>query len=167
MSLVFDAGLDEVQRKVDSVCTLAPDAKSFPRSDKDLSFNMSLHRDVMQGTGFYDTLVNGTNNVEDLADKLGLMTLDGSSAPEPAKSRSLPVVSYLSISDSSLSDAVVAEALEDDQDRLRAYLSSRPLGIGLIAGPVSTGTHRCSRVIGVELTPCSREAWARQRHSAQ
>ena len=159
--------MEEVQRKVDAVCTLHPNAKPSPRSDENLSFNMSLHRDVMQGTGFYDTLVNDINNisdVKDLADKMGLAVLDESNVPfdesnapllessalldesstsAPAKSRSLPVVNYLNIPDSFLRDAVVAEALEDDRDRLRAYLSNRPLGIGLISGPVRPITYRC------------------------
>ena len=166
--------MEEVQRKVDAVCTLHPNAKPSPRSDENLSFNMSLHRDVMQGTGFYDTLVNDINNisdVKDLADKMGLAVLDESNVPfdesnapllessalidesstlldesstsAPAKSWSLPVVNYLNIPDSFLRDAVVAEALEDDRDRLRAYLSNRPLGIGLISGPVRPITYRC------------------------
>ena len=51
----------------------------------------------MQGIGFYDALVNGINNVEGLADNTGWETFDGSSTPEPAMSRPLPVVNYLSI----------------------------------------------------------------------
>jgi hypothetical protein len=101
-----------------------------------MSFNMSLHRDVMRGTGFYDTLVRGNGNVEELADKLDSATLE-SGAPGPIRPRSLPVVNYLGIPDPALADAVVAEALEDDRDRLRAYMSNRHLGTGLIAAPVS------------------------------
>jgi hypothetical protein len=55
---------------------------------------------------------------------------------------------------------VVHEALPDDRDRFKAYISNRPLGIGLIAAPVSTvpcSWNHCDANI------YSRAEWARLR----
>ena len=136
MSLDFRADLNEVERKVKAVNTLIPGAEPESSTGSDLRFRMSLHRDVMRGAGFYDTLSSFMEftdtamvDAKSVEDELGKVTA-------PVKLRNLPAVNFLDMPDESLVTAIVKEALPQDMPRFKIYLSSRPLGIGLIAAPV-------------------------------
>ncbi|KAF6807005.1 DNA helicase [Colletotrichum musicola] len=83
-------------------------------SNLDPRARMHLHRCVMGGRGFFDWMCD----------------------TDASPGRPLPSVNFFDISDSAFVDAVVAEALPGDRKRFRAYLSDRPLGLGMItAGP--------------------------------
>lgn len=145
MSLEFDTGLQDTKRKVEAILAFSPTATAVPGLKPDLRFKMHLHRDIMLGTGFYNTLVQDLAQDHELANAPPAMLSDVSlddthtkgKVPEPIKIRPVPVVNFLDSMDQSLADSVVGEALPEDMDRFRTYLSNRPLGIGLIAAPVS------------------------------
>ncbi len=141
MSLDFRADLNDVKRKVTAANTLLPGANPESSTGPDSQFRMSLHRDVMRGVGFYGTLskfLEFTDALPAMVDAWSLEDEPGkAAAPAPVKLRDLPVVNFLDIPDESLVTAVVKEALPQDMPRFKTYLSSRPLGIGLIAAPVS------------------------------
>ncbi|KAL2673660.1 hypothetical protein Neosp_012103 [[Neocosmospora] mangrovei] len=81
---------------------------------------MDLHRALLRGHGFYNWMVKP----------------DPRSTDAPPTLRALPSINFLDIEDKAYADAIVAEALPQDQARFRGYLSNRPLGLGLItAGP--------------------------------
>lgn len=89
---------------------------------------MDLHRALVRGTGFYEWMT-----------KAGLKSLPGtmeftSPVDPPVHFRPLPVVNFLDIDDTAYADSIVEEALPHDRARFRVYLSSRPLGLGIISG---------------------------------
>lgn len=160
MSLEFDSDLNDSKRKVQSVLTFTPGALPVPGGDDGgpgLAFRMSLHRDLLCGRGFYHTLAPhfpkdaGPLSAEAAFPKENTSVaasganedanLDGQFESSTSEfswpdSGLLPAVNFLDIPDQSLADAVVREALPEDVNRFRAYLSDRPLGLGLIVAPV-------------------------------
>lgn len=94
---------------------------------------MAMHRDLVKGTGFFETLrrrqvvlrggLRGGLNYAMASLKID----DGPTQPLPA----LANVSYLPEAED-LVQALLEEALPEDRVRFRGYLSSRPLGLGLI-----------------------------------
>ncbi|VTT79244.1 unnamed protein product [Fusarium fujikuroi] len=60
-------------------------------------------------------------------------SLDATPALQP-----LPAVNFLDSMDKKLANAIVAEALPQDQDRFRRYLEHRPLGLGIITALART-----------------------------
>ena len=128
----FDSDLADYERKVEAVCKFARDALPSPDVDiPESAFRMDLHRSLMRSTGFYDTLckeIKSGNDTEDLSCMLADTFL--------AEPQRLPVLNFLDIVHKEYADALVAEALPQDRERFRAYLSDRPLALGLIASPV-------------------------------
>jgi hypothetical protein len=61
----------------------------------------------------------------------------------------------LDISNECYADALVEEALPQDRSRFRAYLSSRPLGLGLITSPVSLSSHTHDYILAFTDNPNS------------
>ncbi|KPM45180.1 hypothetical protein AK830_g1349 [Neonectria ditissima] len=129
--------LPDYRRKVYGVCRFHPDADvsnpavfGLPEIDPQdpeshnvpipagLRYRMSMHRDLVRGTGFWKTLRYGT-----------VHPARGLSLP------SLPVSNLLNISEEYI-EALMQEALPEDRTRFRNYLSERTLGLGVItAGP--------------------------------
>ncbi|KAK3327407.1 putative DNA helicase [Cercophora scortea] len=99
-------------------------ASCAANSDKGMEkFLMSLHRDLMRGTGFYQTL---RQRAVDADEHQGLGA---------AKLPCLPVINLLGTNRAYI-NALVQEALPDDHSRFRKYFGERPLGLGVItAGP--------------------------------
>lgn len=138
-----DTQLAELGRKVEAACLFqpgarptnpkargynlhaGPDASRLVQQDAanvatDVGFHMALHRDLVRGLGFYDTL----------------RRRQAALAPEPLEAPlppllGLPVTSFLP-ADAALVEAILEEALPQDRTRFREYLAQRPLGLGLI-----------------------------------
>jgi len=83
-----------------------------------------------------DTDATSSRAAEAVSVPLGELTLGEDADAVSLRSR-LPVVNFLDISDPLLRELIVHEALPQDQDRFDGYMSHRPLGIALIAAPVS------------------------------
>lgn len=95
---------------------------------------MRIHRDlVCGGTGLYDILVPRPDM------KIVSQMIGQPDTLEICQIRSVPAVNFLDIPDKSLVDALVLEAISEDVERYRTYLSNRPFGLGLIAAPGGTG----------------------------
>jgi hypothetical protein len=94
-----------------------------------LQDRMDLHRTVWRGKAFHGWMekppVSGL-------DKLSL-EMSRLEAGSSSQLRPLPVTNFLDINND-LANAIVQQALPGDQERFRAYLSHRPLGIGMITG---------------------------------
>ncbi|KAF7547026.1 hypothetical protein G7Z17_g7999 [Cylindrodendrum hubeiense] len=156
VALKFDTQLPEYQRKVEAVCLFNPDARpsnpvacGLPDPDNKkpeepdapipakLKFRMSLHRDLLRGTGFWPTLrysVDEDNSIQGLARIATRIQLDDENSRN-VKLAKLPVVNLLDLDDEYV-HALMQEALPADRARYREYLSKRPLGLGvIIAGP--------------------------------
>lgn len=121
VSLKFLADHEPCQRKVEAVLQFDPKASrqvSRARSTKDpvssnINFNMSLHRDLLLGNGFFETLREH---------------------PEMrSRGRPLPLVNLLPESQNII-DALMEDVLPSDRKRLCTYLSRVPLGFGLVTG---------------------------------
>ncbi|KAI8677355.1 hypothetical protein NCS56_00625300 [Fusarium sp. Ph1] len=130
-ALRFDVHAEDYERKVDAVCAFQPGEQPTNSTGgmgrDDVDFKMSLHRDLVRGTGFCDTLLGEVPSVED-------PSLQSLSSP----ARSLPVVNLLG-TDEDYSKALMQEALPDDGARLHTYLSERPLGLGIITAGAGLG----------------------------
>ncbi|KAF5004159.1 hypothetical protein FDECE_9373, partial [Fusarium decemcellulare] len=126
--------LDDFERKVNAVCTFHPDEQPTNLVDhmepKEVKFRMNLHRDLVRGTGFYDTLIRGTS-----ADRHHSCSGDSS---VPTGPRSLPVVSLLDTDEDRIK-SLMQEALPDDRARFYNYLHERPLGLGIITAGAGFG----------------------------
>ncbi|KAL6861020.1 hypothetical protein J3F83DRAFT_767824 [Trichoderma novae-zelandiae] len=143
VGLCFDAGLLDCKRKVEAVSLFHPLADPsnplrWGLPDPNVSAEkrraltggqvktlaqvkdrMMLHRALVRGNGFYDWMVGAPKS--------------------EATCRPLPSVNYLEFDDDVRAEAIVNEALPQDRVRFRAYLSSRPLGLGIIAAGPGTG----------------------------
>ncbi|KAL2693693.1 hypothetical protein Neosp_000254 [[Neocosmospora] mangrovei] len=139
-ALHFDALADEYERKVNAICLFQPGKQptnSIAGGRDEVDFKMSLHRDLVRGTGFYDTL-------------LGNVPSD----PSPENlGRSLPVINLLG-TDQGRVEALMHEVLPQDRARFQTYLSERSLGLGLITpGPGLENT--TALVVGTIGMSCS------------
>ncbi|KAG5762797.1 hypothetical protein H9Q72_009101 [Fusarium xylarioides] len=90
---------------------------------------MDLHRSVLRGAGFYDWMTNSAST---------------------STWRSLPTVNLLDIDDQTYVNGIIQMALPKDRTRFRSYLSNRPLGIGLIAGPPGKTTMGAIAVLALQ-----------------
>lgn len=153
VALCFDSGLADCERRVRAVSLFHPLAQPSnptkwslpdPNDSKNrdtpmtndqkeslarLKNRMNLHRALVRGNGFYDWMTKDAPQTLD--ECKAFSSLAGSEAI--IKYRALPVVNFLDFGDDARADAIVNEALPEDRDRFRAYLSSRPLGLGIIA----------------------------------
>lgn len=152
VSLCFNAGLLDCQRRVEAVALFHPLAEpSNPvrwglpnpdaRADKrtplteeqsailaKVKDNMELHRALVRGNGFYDWMVK--KPLDSIVDTMSSLSV----ADTASTCRPLPCVNFLDFRDKARAEAIVNEALPDDRNRFRAYLSKRPLGLGIIIG---------------------------------
>lgn len=96
----------------------------------DLQFRMSLHRDLLRGTGFWPTLKSKAKEEDE---KITAETMGKASSQVPNHN-------FLDIADQKLVDVLMLEALPADRARLRQYLSNRWLGLSLITA-VSSYKH--------------------------
>jgi hypothetical protein len=135
VSLGFPVSLDDLARKVMAIHSFLPGAKPRPSTgdedviSDDLCFRMELHKDILRGTGFYSTMTQ----VPDISPSMGRMSLEGPSIPL----RALPSFNFLEIGDQVLRSGLLQVPLPDDRARFEQYASNRPLGIALVAAPVS------------------------------
>jgi hypothetical protein len=103
---------------------------------------MAIHRDLMRGTGSYDTL----NRYPDrLSDTMHAMVMDDEAQP-PKPLRSLPRFNFFEIEDPVLKDAILQDALPADRSRMESYGTNRDANIALISAPVSTPPSSIVRV---------------------
>ncbi|KAM0255907.1 hypothetical protein ACHAQJ_005308 [Trichoderma viride] len=162
VSLEFDDLLGDYIRKVDAVNSFRPHAQpsnpiacGIPKDivdaaakanrrlpiSPDLKFKMDLHRDMLRGKGFWKTLVSGTVNTAEDADKaldnFREPNLNDAEAPRPRDQiqlqRRLPLVNLIDIAQDLLV-ALFKEVLPEDQHRFMKYLSELFLGLGVITG---------------------------------
>jgi hypothetical protein len=129
VSLLFDAGLQDTERKVNALQSFLEDAEPFgPRSLSFPGLNMDdqqvLHRALMQGAGFakWMTAPVMPSGIEDMAN------LDLS---RPSF-RKLPTIDFLAVEDVAYIACLQSLILEKDRARFFAYIRDRPLGLGLI-----------------------------------
>ncbi|KAM0218236.1 hypothetical protein ACHAQI_001423 [Fusarium lateritium] len=158
MKETWDLGLHDVERKVEGVCQLLPtaaptndhfgcqskeDAKSSSEQEK---LVMSIHRDLLRGDGFYNTMVQSAPSAADI--ESGMKELGLTQQGKRMRLQTLPSVNFLDGPDAEWVDALMMEALEDDRQRFRRHLSQCPLGLVLItAGPGFGKTTAASAVI--------------------
>ncbi|KAF5635925.1 hypothetical protein F52700_5238 [Fusarium sp. NRRL 52700] len=144
VSLVFDAGMAEVERKVKNMRIHAPITLPTNRQAWGMAldgagncFNlhkltrdqvktytkvlaqMMTHKAVFRGTGFYDVLSQKWNN----------LTIGA-----------LPSMCYRLYDDRYLMQCIIEEAGCDNLKRFREYLLGRELNIGIIIGAQGSGT---------------------------
>ncbi|KAJ3538736.1 hypothetical protein NM208_g5772 [Fusarium decemcellulare] len=108
-ALDINVQLTDFERKVNAVCNFHPDAEPtnfVGHMSEEVKFRMTLHRDLLRGTGFYDTLIRGTT-----ADRH--LPWDDTPVPMP---RTLPVGSLLN-TDQDRTEALMEEALPNDRAR--------------------------------------------------
>ncbi|KAG8352577.1 hypothetical protein FVEN_g9414 [Fusarium venenatum] len=136
ISLHWDLGLHEFKRKVEAVCQFLPKAAPSnlhfggPSNDKELA--MMLHRDLLRGEGFYNTMVRSASSATDIESSMKKLGLNNGSM----RLQTLPSVNFLDGPDAKWVDSLMMEALEQDRHRLRRHLSHSPLGLVVItAGP--------------------------------
>ncbi|RTE74323.1 hypothetical protein BHE90_011229 [Fusarium euwallaceae] len=120
----------DYKRKVDAVCLFQPGEQQPTNSIGDMSrdevdFRMSLHRDLVRGTGFYDTMLAAGFEGPSLK-------------PLRNTARSLPVVNLLGTDEARVNALVEEGAHPDDRVRFQTYLSERPLGLGVITADAWT-----------------------------
>ncbi|EEU46665.1 uncharacterized protein NECHADRAFT_79480 [Fusarium vanettenii 77-13-4] len=143
--LAADLALNEqgYERKVNTICLFQPGKQptnSIGGARDEVDFKMSLHRDLVRGTGFYDTL-------------LGYVPSGPSPEPLGNLSRSLPVINLLG-TDQDRVEALVHEVLPQDRARFQTYLSERPLGLGVITPGPGLG-NTTALVVGTIGMSCS------------
>ncbi|KAK1766326.1 DNA helicase [Phialemonium atrogriseum] len=166
----FDAGLHEAERKVKATCLLLPGAEPFnpvgcrDRQDAaltpvdlraDVEHMMRLQRDLMRGTGFWPSCRPHREAVIEITTALNAVNIDdgGEQVKEVRKTRPIPSVSLFDTKNAAYLESLLEEALVDDRARFKAYMSERPLGVGLITVPA-----------GTNLTPL--QLWQDDRHPA-
>ncbi|KAM0249672.1 hypothetical protein ACHAQJ_008969 [Trichoderma viride] len=160
VSLEFDDLLKDYKRKVDAVNLFHPDAQpsnpvacgipkkvveaakvTRPPIPEDVKFKMALHRDLLRGNGFWDTLVRGTVNTNDEGEKVlskfRERSVNGVEVDKPWVQvqirHCLPCINLISFPQEHLA-ALFDEVLPEDRHRFMRYLSERPLGLGVIMG---------------------------------
>lgn len=114
------------------------------RMDLTIEERQRLHRDLMRCRGFYEFMVGVSDaaknpagpdvdidSICDASQQLAGLAVESELRPEPGIRR-LPVVNYLDIGNDEFVDALLEEALPEDRDRYRGYMSRRHLGLGLI-----------------------------------
>ncbi|KAM7187111.1 hypothetical protein V8F33_011445 [Rhypophila sp. PSN 637] len=139
--------MTNARRRVTAVLDLRPgENPTCTVNIKHLRRRMALQRDVMRGTGFYETLKRNDQDLAlDLAiDHSELKIEDNKTSDVRLElgEESVPfqsVINLLAKMDPELADAIVDLALPEDRSRFRAYLERRHLGIGIIATPGGTG----------------------------
>ncbi len=104
----------ECKCRVEAALALDPTTEPTTSGISDARDRMSLFRALMRGVGFYTWMVQ-----------------------KPGQQRELPEVNFLESADVRYVEVLLQEAHEGG-DRLRLYLSVRPLGIGLITGVSAT-----------------------------
>ncbi|KAH7272937.1 hypothetical protein B0J15DRAFT_573805 [Fusarium solani] len=129
------------KRKVNAICLFQPGEQPtnpIGGSRDEVDFKMSLHRDLVRGTGFYDALLGNVPSGPSL-EALGNL------------GRSLPVINLLG-TDKDRIKALMQEALPQDRVRFQTYLSERPIGLGIIGAGVGSTTALAVGTIGMSAT---------------
>ncbi|KAK4083734.1 uncharacterized protein Triagg1_1396 [Trichoderma aggressivum f. europaeum] len=115
------------QRKVEAVLQFDPKAaRQVSGATSPMDFNMSLHRDLLLGNGFFETY----KSLRERAETQPWMRL--------ARNRPLPAVNLLPESQNVI-DALMEDVVPSDRKRLCTYLSRVPLGFGLVTGDPGFG----------------------------
>ncbi|KAK5989760.1 hypothetical protein PT974_08020 [Cladobotryum mycophilum] len=90
---------------------------------EDTRYRMSLHRDLLRGNGFYETLVTHSQQLDNGVSQMS----------------TLPSQNVFSLGSQQYVDALMEEVLEEDHDRFLTYFTNRPLGLSLITRLPSSG----------------------------
>ena len=150
---MFDTGLHDTHRKVRAVALLHPDAepsnpvargieplgpnptadqvKEHGRLTQEVEDLMALQRALFRGEGLWEWMNAGA---EDIGSRMAVMPLAGSKLRQP------PSLNFLDI-DAGLAGAIVAQALPEDRERFRRYMSKVFCGIGVITAVSCPGLH--------------------------
>ncbi|RGP73354.1 DNA helicase [Fusarium longipes] len=92
---------------------------------------MALHREVLRGAKSEAP----SSGIRCPSRSMATLETHGKSS----SLRSLPTINFLDIDDDAYAESIVEEALPEDRARFRGYLSSRPLGLGMITAGASFG----------------------------
>ncbi|KAK7428202.1 hypothetical protein QQZ08_005268 [Neonectria magnoliae] len=187
VSLFLDPQLSDSKRKVGAVFCF--DSKALPTNPVALGictegekydgswtdrpipdqvkFNMSLHRDLVRGTGFYNTMRHsaesadtGTPTAEGLLTALGSMYLESDvGTPVPMRLRPLPVVNLLAV-DLSYRDALMEEVNPVDRPRFIEYMTYAKLGLGIMTAGPGFGKTTLMAVAALGMTESFRKLYA-------
>lgn len=129
VSLMFDPGLDEAQRKVEAVCQLLPDALPTglgPEDPEKLPFHMQLHRELWCGASFWRSLAQ--SQADNIVSGTASMSLDDRKSP----ARALPRVDLTGGMDDRHMVALMEHIHEDERARFGKYMANRPLGLAMV-----------------------------------
>lgn len=144
VSLLINPLIEDTKRKVEAVCAFQryaePSHGSFPRDEDndvvvppDVALKMSLHSDLLRGTGFYETFKKfsalSTQNdpvVEDITGGIKGMQIHHM----PVSTR-LPSVNMLDMDDD-YREVLLRGIFEPDRERFTRYMLDRPLGLGIL-----------------------------------
>ncbi|EXM17002.1 P-loop containing nucleoside triphosphate hydrolase [Fusarium oxysporum f. sp. vasinfectum] len=99
-----------------------------------VKFRMEVHRALLHGSGFYSALV--PQFPEATIEAVGAHIQDLNLHDNMQE---LPHTNFLNFEDKEYAKCIVEEALPDDRERFKAYLSDRPLDLALIASPAGFG----------------------------
>lgn len=125
--------LSAVARQVGATETVLPGAQPYPALEESiddrpgLELRMDLARDLMRGTGFYDTLCR-SQPLHPFQD-----VMDVGSSPLHV----LPSFDFYDIEDPIVKQAILEQALLDDRDRMEKYGTARSPPIALVTAAVS------------------------------
>ncbi|CAG9982749.1 unnamed protein product [Clonostachys byssicola] len=158
VSLFFDPGLGEDERKVNATCQLLPGAEQTHYKRKgdaaayDIAQLMELHRRLHMGTGFHE-FIKGADNArydpqESLVESLRQLRLDG----DKSQGRALPVVDMLSACVGPYLDALLENVPQQDQPRFMRYFMERLLGLALITAAPGFGKTTAVSVVTLALS---------------
>ncbi|KAL7904675.1 WD40-repeat-containing domain protein [Trichoderma velutinum] len=95
----------------------------FRAISSNTKFKMNLHRDLVLGNGFFNTLQSDAEIQPPM---------------QFAHAHSLPTVNLLPESQPTI-NALMEDVVHSDREKLRAYLSRVPLGFGLVTGDPGSG----------------------------
>ena len=144
---MFDAGLQDAQRKVQAAGLLHPTAspsnmegrgikamldscatpaEAEREREETIKPIMDLQRSVMRGEGLWEWM---NHHPEDIVEKMKDVSLEDSA---PRQLIALPSTNLMGNLPPALADAIVAQALPEDRQRFRNYLSNLFLGVGII-----------------------------------
>ncbi|KAH6669661.1 P-loop containing nucleoside triphosphate hydrolase protein [Plectosphaerella plurivora] len=134
-----------------------PSKSPYPGFNISTSRARRLHRQLMCGHGFHEWLAKDdpfadarSITSDDSDDDDGIVQgMAATSIDSPSRDK-LPTIDYLD-GDQGYIDALVAEALPQDRDRFRKYMSDRPLGIGIVTGAAGFGKTTAMAVVALTM----------------
>lgn len=159
VSLEFEGGMFECERRVAAVCQFYPGAlpsnkvdgeSSQDKDERDrarvkLGLNMTLHRALLKGYGFFEVCAERHRDfIAAGGSSTNSLNENSSNSITEKEALSILKVNFL-MSDkpdsTAFSDALIDEALFQDRARLRKHLSNAPLGLVIITAVSGQNIH--------------------------